>query len=192
MHTMSSVVTPDSPQEIHILMLGISELDTVLQAPHSDGHASCHAAQDAGGFLDCECTRLVHVQLVIHQNPPVLHHRAALTELFPQSRFMSGIALTQLQHSALGLAEPHVVLVGPILQLVHVPLDGILSFCCVSCTAQFLSSTDLLRVLSVLQSMLLTDIKEHQFQDRAVRDTTHHQLFSISPVNPKMLSFCNS
>ena len=43
---------------------------------------------------------------------------------------------TQVQGLALGLVEPHEVHTGPLLELVQVPLDGILSFWCVSCTTQ--------------------------------------------------------
>jgi len=39
-----------------------------------------------------------------------------------------------VQDFALGLVEPHEVHTGPLLQLVQVPLDGILSFRCVICT----------------------------------------------------------
>jgi len=41
-----------------------------------------------------------------------------------------------VQDLALGLVEPHEVHVGPLLQLVQVPLDGILSFWCVIYTTQ--------------------------------------------------------
>jgi len=35
---------------------------------------------------------------------------------------------------ALGLVDPHELLMGPSLKLIQVPLDGILSFWCVNCT----------------------------------------------------------
>jgi len=41
-----------------------------------------------------------------------------------------------MQDLALGLVEPHEVHTGPLFRLVQVPLDGILSCWCVSCTTQ--------------------------------------------------------
>jgi len=49
---------------------------------------------------------------------------------------MSGIALNQVQQLALGLVKLHYVLVGPLFKPVKVPLDGIPSFCCITCTPQ--------------------------------------------------------
>jgi len=47
-----------------------------------------------------------------------------------------GVALTQVQDPTLGLVEPHEVHRGPLLELVQVPLDGIMSFQCVDRTTQ--------------------------------------------------------
>jgi len=58
-----------------------------------------------------------------------------LTE-FLQSALLSGIALSQVQHLAFGLVEPHQVLVGPLLQPVLVPLDGFPSLQCIDCNTQ--------------------------------------------------------
>ena len=44
------------------------------------------------------------------------------------------VAVTHVQDPALGLVEPHEVTTGPLLELVQVPLNGILSFWRVSCT----------------------------------------------------------
>jgi len=41
-----------------------------------------------------------------------------------------------MQDPALGLVEPYNVHMGPLLELVQVPLDGILSLRCVNCTTQ--------------------------------------------------------
>jgi len=46
------------------------------------------------------------VQLFIHQDPQVLLCRAALNEFF-QALILSGVALTNVQHHALGLVKPH-------------------------------------------------------------------------------------
>ncbi|KAJ7413327.1 hypothetical protein BTVI_43778 [Pitangus sulphuratus] len=40
---------------------------------------------------------------------------------------MLGVALTQVQHLALGLVKPHEILMGPLLELVHIPPDVNLS-----------------------------------------------------------------
>ncbi|KAK4818846.1 hypothetical protein QYF61_020065, partial [Mycteria americana] len=90
----------------------------------------------AVGLLGCECTLLAHVQLFIHQHPQVLLRRAALNHIIPQPVLKPRIALNQVQDPALGLVEPHEVHTGPLLQLVQVPLDDILSFWSVNCTTQ--------------------------------------------------------
>ncbi|TRZ09630.1 hypothetical protein HGM15179_017476 [Zosterops borbonicus] len=41
-----------------------------------------------------------------------------------------------VQHLALGLVKSHEIPMGPLLELVQVPLNDILSFRCVSCTIQ--------------------------------------------------------
>ena len=68
--------------------------------------------------------------------PQVLLHRSSLIEFFSQSVHVSGIALTQLQHLASGLVEPHSVNVGPLFKSVQVSLDSIPSFCHSKCTTQ--------------------------------------------------------
>jgi len=79
---------------------------------------------------------MAHVQLFIHQYPQVLLSRAALNPFIPQPVLIARVAPTHEQGLALGLVDPHEVRTGPLLQLVQVPLDGILSFWCASCTAQ--------------------------------------------------------
>jgi len=74
--------------------------------PSSCWSPSFDGAQDRVGLLNCQCALLAHVHLFIHQNPQVLLGRAALNE-FSQSVHTSGIALTQIQHLALGLIEHH-------------------------------------------------------------------------------------
>jgi len=46
------------------------------------------------------------------------------------------VAPTQMQDPSLGFVKLHEVHTGPLLKLVQVPLDGILSFWCVNCTTQ--------------------------------------------------------
>jgi len=55
--------------------------------------------------------------------------RAALSLLIPQP-----VAPNQMQDLALRLVEPLEVHMGPLLELAQVPLDGIPSFWCLSCT----------------------------------------------------------
>ncbi|KAK4827796.1 hypothetical protein QYF61_021788 [Mycteria americana] len=134
---------------VHVfLMLWASELDAVLQVgfhqsevegqnhlPQPAGHASFDAAQDTVGFLGCERTLLAHIQFFIHWYPQVLC-RAALNPLIAQPVSMFGIAPTQVQDLALGLAEFHEVHTGPPLKPVKVPLDGIPSLQHVDHTTQ--------------------------------------------------------
>ena len=68
--------------------------------------------------------------------PQVLLSRAALNPFTPQPVLIQEVALTQVQYPALGLAELHEVHTGPLLELVQVCLDGILSFWHVNCTTQ--------------------------------------------------------
>ncbi|KAJ7407294.1 hypothetical protein BTVI_63580 [Pitangus sulphuratus] len=68
--------------------------------------------QPKTGFLSCECTLPACVQPFIHQ------HQAALNDFFYQSELMSGMALNQVQHLALGLVELHEVLMG-LIQVSH-------------------------------------------------------------------------
>jgi len=49
---------------------------------------------------------------------------------------IAGVAVTHLQDLSLGLVEPHEVHIGPLLELVNVSLDGILSIWCVHCTTK--------------------------------------------------------
>ncbi|KAK4821221.1 hypothetical protein QYF61_015789 [Mycteria americana] len=68
--------------------------------------------------------------------PQVLFHRGVLHPFIPQSVLIVGIALTQVQDLGLGLAEHHEVHMGPLLQPVKGPLDGIPSLQCIDCTTQ--------------------------------------------------------
>ncbi|KAK4816335.1 hypothetical protein QYF61_015019, partial [Mycteria americana] len=62
--------------------------------------------------------------------------RAALNPFIPQPVLILGVAPMQVQDPALGLVEPHEVHMGPLLQLVQVPLDGMPSLRRVSHTTQ--------------------------------------------------------
>jgi len=73
------------------------------------------------------------VQLFFHQYPQVLLSRVALLSSSPPSPpvLILGAAVTQSQDSALGLVELRGVHIGPVLELVQVPLGGIPSLSCV-------------------------------------------------------------
>ena len=70
------------------------------------------------GFLGCEDTLLVHVQLAIHQKTQVLFVRAALNPFIPQLVLVVGLSSTQVQDLALAFVESHEVHLGPLLNLV--------------------------------------------------------------------------
>ncbi|KAK4831309.1 hypothetical protein QYF61_016798 [Mycteria americana] len=143
--------------------------------PRPAGHAALDAAQDTVGFLGCECTLSAHVQLFIHQYPQVLLRRAALHPFIPQPVLIPGVALTQGQDPALGLVEPHEVHVGPLLKLVQVPLDGILSLRRVSCTTQLGAICNLAEgALDPTVYVIDEDTKQSWSQYGPLRDTTHH------------------
>ncbi|KAK4817028.1 hypothetical protein QYF61_026034 [Mycteria americana] len=113
----------DPLQQVHAFpVLRTPELDAVLQ--------------DTVGFLGCERTLLAHVQFFIHQYPQVLLFKAALNPFIPQPVLIAGVALIQVQHPARGLAELHKIQMGPLLDLVQVPLDGIQSLRRVNRTTQ--------------------------------------------------------
>ncbi|PKU44015.1 hypothetical protein llap_5686 [Limosa lapponica baueri] len=89
-------------------------------------------------FLGCEHTLLAHVQLFIHQYAQVLLGRSALNPFIPHPILIPGVALSQVQDPALGLVELHEVHMGPLLELVQAPMDGIQSLRHDNCTTQFL------------------------------------------------------
>ena len=69
---------------------------------------------------------------------------------------MLGIALTQVQHLALGLLELYEVSTGSVLKPLKVLLDGLTYLQCVSHTRSL--SANLLRVHSILLSTSLTEM----------------------------------
>ena len=101
-------------------MLGSPGLDTAVQLKPHEGrverhnplsrptsHPSVDAVQDAVGLVGYKHALLALVKIFIHQNPQVLLCRAALNELSTQSVLISEIALTQVQHLALGFTESY-------------------------------------------------------------------------------------
>jgi len=104
--------------------------------PRPAGHVSLDAAQEMVGLLGCEPTLTAHLQLFTHQYPQVLLSRDALNAFIAQPILVLGVTPNQLQDPALGLVEPSEVHTGPLLELVQVPLDDILSLGQVKCTTQ--------------------------------------------------------
>ncbi|KAK4815356.1 hypothetical protein QYF61_001344 [Mycteria americana] len=152
----------DPLQQLHAFsVLKTPELDTVLQ--------------DTVGFLGYECTLQAHVQLFIHQYSKVLLCRAALNPFIPHPVLIPGVALTQVKDLALGLVEPHEVHMDPLLELVQVPLNGILSLRRVNRTTQLGVICKLAEgALNPTVSVIDEDIKQYRSQYRPLRDTTHH------------------
>ncbi|KAK4810846.1 hypothetical protein QYF61_008818 [Mycteria americana] len=191
----------DPCQQVHVFpVLRTPELDAGLQVgshqrgvegqnhlPRPAGHASFDAAQDTVGFLGCERTLPAHVQLFIHQYPQVLLLRAALNPFIPQPVLVPGVALTQVQDLALGKVEPHEVHMGPLLELVQVPLNGIPSFWRVNSTTQLGVICKLAEgALDPTVNVIDEDIKQYWSQYRPLRDTTPRgpKLNTVFEVRP--------
>ncbi|KAK4831893.1 LOW QUALITY PROTEIN: hypothetical protein QYF61_020040 [Mycteria americana] len=148
----------DSLQQLHVLL--------VLRTPELDA-----GLQDTVGLLGCERTLPAHVQLFIHQYPQVHFRRAALDHIIPQPVLKLRIAPTQ--DPALVLVETHEVHTGPLLQLVQVPLDGILSFWCVNCTTQLGVIYKLAEgSLGLSVNVIDENIEQYWSQYGPLRDTT--------------------
>ena len=79
---------------------------------------------------------LAHVQLTIHQYSQVLFGRAELNPSIPQLVLVMGVASTQVQYLAFGIVDPRDFYLGTLFLSAYIPLDGILSFCCVDHTPQ--------------------------------------------------------
>ncbi|KAK4818126.1 hypothetical protein QYF61_006213 [Mycteria americana] len=152
----------DLLQQVHLFpVLRAPELDAVLQ--------------NTVGLLGCERTLSAHVQLFIHQYPQVLLCRAALNHIIPQPVLILGVAPTQLQDPALGLVDLHEGHTGPLLELVQVPLDGILSLRCVNHTTQLGVICKLAEgALNPAVYAIDEDIKQHWSQYGPLRDATCH------------------
>ncbi|KAK4822062.1 hypothetical protein QYF61_008871 [Mycteria americana] len=124
--------------------------------------------EDMVGLLGCECTLSAHVQLFIHQ--------AALNPFIPKPVLIPGVAPTQVQDPALGLVEPHEIYMGPLLELVHVSLDGIASLRRVNHTTQL--GVVCKQVEGALNPTVYAtdeDIKQRWSQYGPLRDTICHR-----------------
>lgn len=86
---------------------------------------------DKADLVGCECILLAQVQVFILRTLKSFSAGVVSGNSF----FSQTHALTQMQHFALGLVKLYEVLVGQLLKLVLVPLDGIPSFCLLHCSA---------------------------------------------------------
>jgi len=124
----------------------------------------------------------------------VLLNRAALNPFSLQPVLILGIAHSQVLDLALGLVEPHEVHIDPLLDLVQVPPDGILSLRHVDHTTQ-LGVTCRLAEGALDSAIFVIDkyIKQYWSLYRSLRDTTRHWSL-IQPLTPScwtLPSECN-
>ncbi|XP_064913828.1 translin-associated protein X isoform X3 [Columba livia] len=139
--------------------------------PGPSGRVAFAAAQDTIGLLGCKHTLLDHVQSFIHRYTQVILRRAALNPFNPQPVLILGVALTQAQDLALCFVEPHEVHTGPLLKLVQVPLDDILSLRYVNCITQLGVIHKLAEgALNPNICVIDEDIKQYWSQSEPMRD----------------------
>ena len=91
---------------------------------------------------------------------------------------------------------------GPLLQPVQVPLDGLLSLQCIDCTSQLGVICKLAEgALNALICVIREDAEEHWSQDQPLRDTAcdqsppSHRIIKHNPLaatNPPILNPANS
>lgn len=92
------------------------------------------------------------------QHPQVLFSRAALNLFIPQPVLIPGVVPTQVQQLAFSL-KPHETPMGPLLELVQVPLDATVSSSGMSTAPlNLVSSANFLRVYLISLSMSLMKI----------------------------------
>jgi len=68
---------------------------------------------------------LAHVQLAVDQHPQVLFLWAASQPPLPKPVALHGVVVTQVQDQALGLVEPRMTDLGPLIQPVQIPLQSL-------------------------------------------------------------------
>ena len=138
--------TEDSTSVLHVWShLCIAKRQGHL--PCLGGHSSFDAARIWLAF-GAAGTLLAHVQLASHQYPQVLLVGLLLVLSSPVHTD-SRVVPTQVQYLPLGFIESHEVHLGPLLALVWVSLDGILSLKCVDHTSQLGAICKLWRVHSI-------------------------------------------
>ena len=143
--------------------------------PRPVGHTAFDAAQDIVVILDCKCTLLRYVQLLVNQHPHILLLRAALKLFSVQPVFALELTLNDVQNIALSLVELHEVRMGSPLKPVRVALDSIPSLQCVNCTTK-------LGVIRKLTEGALNptvhvpdkDVKQYSSQYGPLRNATRH------------------
>ena len=96
--------------------------------PTPAGHPIPDTSQDALGLLGHLDTQLAHVQPPVNQHPKVLFCRAAFQPLLPKPVVLHGIVVTKGQDLALGLVEPHIACLDPLIQSVQISLQSLPTF----------------------------------------------------------------
>ena len=67
-------------------------------------------------------TLLAHIQMTVHQYTNVLFCQAAFQPLLPKPVGLPGVIVTKMQDLTLGPIETHTISLGPLIQLIQVPL----------------------------------------------------------------------
>ncbi|GAB0187963.1 hypothetical protein GRJ2_001261600 [Grus japonensis] len=106
--------------------------------PGPAGHTVSDTSQDALGLLGYLGTLLAHVQLAVNHHPQVLFCWAAFQPLFPNPVALYGVVVTPVQDLALSLVEPHTIGLGPLIQLVQIPLWSLPTLTQINTPAQLL------------------------------------------------------
>ncbi|KAK4830675.1 hypothetical protein QYF61_012775 [Mycteria americana] len=121
---------------------------------------------DAIGFLGHLGTLLAHVQPAVNQHLQVLLCQAAFQPLFPKPVALHGVAVAQVQDSALGLVEPHTIDLSPSTQPVQIPLQSLPTLKQINSPAQFgvickLTEGTLNPLIQIIDKDIKQDWPEH-------------------------------
>ncbi|KAK4816001.1 hypothetical protein QYF61_010869 [Mycteria americana] len=93
--------------------------------PSPAGHTISDTSHDAIGLLGPLGTLLAHIQLAVDQHPQALFHQAAFQPLFSKPVVLHGVLVVQVQDLALGLVEPYIIGLGPLIRPVQIPLQSL-------------------------------------------------------------------
>ncbi|KAK4817045.1 hypothetical protein QYF61_026353 [Mycteria americana] len=145
--------------------------------PSPAGHAIFDTSQDAIGFLGHLGTLLAHIQAAVNKHPQVLLCQAAFQPLFPKPVALPGVAVAQVQDLALGLVQTHIIVLGPSIQPVQVPLQSLPSLKQINTPAQLGVICKLTEgALNSFVQIIDKDIKQDWPQHRALGNTACDRL----------------